>query len=245
MAGQFALTINRVSKSFRVDRPEQSLKNIVINFYKPRIKPTQTTVLKDISLKLKTGEFFGIAGANGDGKSTLLKLIAGIYQPDSGSIEVSGKIVSLIELGAGLQPELTGRDNVYLGTALAGLGQKQTDRIYRAIVDFAELESDMNKKLKNYSSGMQVRLAFAIMTAVGGDIFLIDEVLAVGDEAFRRKCLAHFDQLKRQQKTVILVTHDMDLLVRFCHRAGLLHQQQLVQVGRPKKIAQSYFDLFN
>lgn len=202
-------------------------------------------VLKGISCKIKKGEFFGIVGRNGSGKSTLLKLLANIYSPDEGLIQVNGSLIPFIELGVGFNPELTGRENVFLNGALLGFDRSQMDNMYDEIVRFAELGKFMDQKLKNYSSGMQVRLAFSIAIKAESDILLLDEVLAVGDEAFQRKCYAYFEDLKRNNKTVILVTHDMGAVERFCDRAMLIEAGEIVEFGEPQIVAHAYTKLFN
>jgi ABC-2 type transport system ATP-binding protein len=200
--------------------------------------------LQDISFEVKEGEFFGIVGRNGSGKSTLLKIIASIYQPTSGKLEVSGKLVPFIELGVGFNPELTGRQNVYLNGALLGFSRKQIDDKYADIVEFAELEKFMDQKLKNYSSGMQVRLAFSMAIRADADILLIDEVLAVGDADFQRKCFSYFRNLKKHKKTVIFVSHDMDAIREYCDRAILIEDGLIIAEGVSSKVASEYTKLF-
>ncbi|MBQ6355058.1 ATP-binding cassette domain-containing protein [Candidatus Saccharibacteria bacterium] len=200
-------------------------------------------VLRGIDLEIKEGEFIGIVGKNGSGKSTLLKLLAKIYEPDKGSVEVNGRLVPFIELGVGFNPELTGRENIYMNGALLGFSNKEVDKMYKEIVEFAELEEFMDQKLKNYSSGMQVRLAFSIAIRANGDILLLDEVLAVGDEAFQRKCFAYFAKLKKEKKTVILVTHSMDSVQQFCSRAILVNDGKIEADGSPIEISQKYREL--
>jgi ABC-2 type transport system ATP-binding protein len=170
----------------------------------------------------------------------LLKTIAGIYSPDRGSVQVNGTLVPFIELGVGFNPELTGRENVYLNGALLGFSRTEMEVMYSDIVDFAELHDFMEERLKNYSSGMQVRLAFSIAIRAKGDILLLDEVLAVGDEAFQRKCYSYFNQLKREKKTVILVTHDMGAVERFCNKAMMIENGSITTEGKPHKVAAEY-----
>ncbi len=200
--------------------------------------------LKDISFDIKKGEFFGIVGRNGSGKSTLLKMIAGIYQPTQGSIKIEGKLVPFIELGVGFNPELTGRENVYLNGALLGFSKKEIDGKYKDIVDFAELERFMDQKLKNYSSGMQVRLAFSMAIRAEADILLVDEVLAVGDADFQRKCFEYFKTLKREKKTVVFVSHSMEAIREYCSRAMLIEKSEILGIGSAESIAQHYVRLF-
>ena len=239
-----SIKVSNLNKSFRPPSGFNTIKSWVVNWPRPRPVRPRRKVLEDINFEVSSGEFFGIAGSNGSGKSTLLKLIAGIYQPDSGRIELNGPVIPLIEISAGLQPELNGRDNLYLGAAFIGLSRQETDQIYDEIVEFAGLEDEMDKKLKNYSSGMQVRLAFALMTRGLGNIILIDEVLAVGDEDFQQKCWQHLARLKRQGRTVVLVTHDMKALANHCDRAILLDNHRIARHGPAKEIAGAYHRLF-
>lgn len=201
-------------------------------------------VLKDISFEVEKGDFFGIVGRNGSGKSTLLKLISQIYFPDKGKITVNGKLVPFIELGVGFNPELTGRENIYLNGALLGFSHQEISAMYDDIVDFAELHEFMDQKLKNYSSGMQVRLAFSIAIKAQGDILVLDEVLAVGDEAFQRKCFNYFAELKRENRTVVLVTHSMESVQQFCTKAMMIESGKVVGFGNPADVAQKYRELF-
>lgn len=201
-------------------------------------------VLRGLNFEIKKGEFVGIIGRNGSGKSTLLKILSGTYYPEKGSVLVNGTLVPFIELGVGFNPELTGRENVYLNGAMLGFSNSEMDRMYNDIVSFAELRPFMDQKLKNYSSGMQVRLAFSIAIRAKGDILVLDEVLAVGDAAFQQKCNDYFEQLKGQQ-TVILVTHSMENVERFCDRAILIEDGKIVQDGDPKKVAKAYMSLFS
>lgn len=188
----------------------------MVNYFRGIKGYKEQQVLKDISFEVEKGDFFGIVGRNGSGKSTLLKIISQIYVPEKGKVSVNGTLVPFIELGVGFNPELTGRENIYLNGALLGFTRSEIDAMYDDIVEFAELEEFMDQKLKNYSSVMQVRLAFSIAIKAEGDILVLDEVLAVGDEAFQRKCFEYFASLKKQKKTVILVTHDMASVQRFC-----------------------------
>src|SRR6185312_1231877 len=185
-------------------------------------------VLEDISFEIKKGDFFAIVGRNGSGKSTLLKLLAGIYIPDEGQVNINGSLTPFIELGVGFNQELTGRENIFLNGALLGFSKKEMQDMYDDIVDFAELERFMDQKLKNYSSGMQVRLAFSIAIRAKTDILLLDEVLAVGDVIFRQKCYNYFHQLKAKGKTVLLVSHDVNVLRQYCTRGVVLENGQLV-----------------
>lgn len=238
-----AITVDHVSKSFRLPHEKNSsIKSAALNFYKKNRSYEKQQVLNDVSFEIKHGEFFGIVGRNGSGKSTLLKLLAGIYSPDKdkGTVTVNGKLTPFIELGVGFNPELTGRENVYLNGALLGFNRKEMGKMYNDIVRFAELGRFMDQKLKNYSSGMQVRLAFSIAIRARSDILLLDEVLAVGDAAFQQKCYDYFEELKRQKKTVVFVSHDMSAVRRFCTSAVYIKEGNLIQVGSPADIADIY-----
>lgn len=240
-----AIVVHGVSKNFVLPHEKKtSVKSVFTGLFKGGRSTEVQHALKDINFEIKKGEFFGIVGRNGSGKSTLLKIIAGIYQPTKGSIDVDGKIVPFIELGVGFNPELTGRENVYLNGALLGFSKKEIDDRYEQIVAFAELERFMDQKLKNYSSGMQVRLAFSCATMANADILVVDEVLAVGDSAFQRKCYDYFKGLKKQQTTVVFVTHDMSAVREFCDRAILIESSELKHEGRPDDIAREYATLF-
>lgn len=243
-----AIRVEGVSKDFRLPHEKtSSVKNIFVNAFR-NIQKRQTVAtqhaLKDISFDIKKGEFFGIVGRNGSGKSTLLKILAGIYQPTKGKVEVRGKLVPFIELGVGFNPELTGRENVYLNGALLGFNQREVEDMYDEIVAFAELEKFMDQKLKNYSSGMQVRLAFSMAIRADTDILLVDEVLAVGDADFQRKCFDYFRQLKRNKKTVVFVSHDMDSVREYCDRAVMIEKSRTIGLGSPNDIATQYTRMF-
>jgi ABC-2 type transport system ATP-binding protein len=243
-----AISIKDISKNFRL--PHERVSSIKDLFVHPAkaFRGSKTSevqhALKNISFNIVEGEFFGIVGRNGSGKSTLLKILAEIYQPSSGNVSVKGKLVPFIELGVGFNPELTGRENVYLSGALNGFDNQEIDEMYDDIVNFAELEPFMEQKLKNYSSGMQVRLAFSVATRSRADILLIDEVLAVGDADFQRKCFDYFKELKRNKKTVVFVSHDMNAVREYCDRAALIDDSKLVEVGIPDLIANKYTRLF-
>ena len=235
------VVINNLTKSFKIPLEVSSgIKQKLINLLKGRKGYRVFTPLKDIDFTINEGDFFGIVGRNGSGKSTLLKTIAGIYTPNSGSVEVGGSLVPFIELGVGFNPELTGRENVFLNGALLGFSHDEMEAMYDKIVDFAELGDFMEERLKNYSSGMQVRLAFSIAIRAHADILLLDEVLAVGDEAFQKKCYAYFDKLKREKRTVILVTHDMSAVERFCNKAVFIEDGKVKMIGKPYRIAAAY-----
>jgi len=242
------IKVEKVSKDFKLPHEKAgSVKSLFVNpFNKSRKKFEVQHALKDISFEIKKGEFFGIVGRNGSGKSTLLKIIAEIYQPTKGKVTVNGRLVPFIELGVGFNPELSGRENVYLNGSLLGFSNKEVDNKYSKIVDFAELEPFMDQKLKNYSSGMQVRLAFSVATILAeSDILLIDEVLAVGDADFQRKCFAYFKKLKKEKKTVVFVSHDMSAIREYCDRAVLINESKIKMISDTDSVAQEYEKLFS
>lgn len=235
------LKVLNVSKSFKLPTEKPNgVKQAVINKLKGVSGYKKFSVLQDINFEVKKGDFLGIVGRNGSGKSTLLKIISGIYHPNEGSVDTVGKLVPFIELGVGFNPELTGRENVYMNGALLGFSPKEMDLMYDEIVEFAELNDFMEQKLKNYSSGMQVRLAFSIAIKAEADILVLDEVLAVGDESFQRKSSEYFSKLRSNDKTVILVTHDMGAVRKYCNKAILLNDGKVVLEGTPEDVANEY-----
>lgn len=242
MADEIAIKVEHVSKSFRLPHDKQnSIKGGLISLIRNGKRSFETQeVLKDVSFEIKKGEFFGIVGRNGSGKSTLLKMLAGTYMPTNGQVQVNGSLTPFIELGVGFNPELSGRENVFLNGALLGFNRAEVVAMYDEIIEFAELERFMDQKLKNYSSGMQVRLAFSIAIQAKSDILVLDEVLAVGDEAFQRKCFNYFATLKEEKRTVVLVTHDMESVKRFCDRAVLIDKGKLAFDTTPADVAKEY-----
>lgn len=238
---EVAIRVHDLDKSF--DLPEErisSLKQMFVSLGKGR-KRRKQDVLRDIDFEVYKGEFVGIVGRNGCGKSTLLKLLAGVYNPDRGAVDVNGTLTPFIELGVGFNPELTAKDNVFLNGALLGFSRKQMTEMYDDIVSFAELEGSMDKKLKNFSSGMQVRLAFSISIRARSDILLLDEVLAVGDAAFQQKCFDYFLELRKRRQTVVFVSHDRSAVERYCTRAILIEKGRIVANGAPADIYEEYF----
>ena len=241
MDDSIAIKVSGVKKSFRLPTERSGgLKFAILNRMKGIKGYTEQKVLNGISFYIKKGEFFGIVGRNGSGKSTLLKILAGIYIPDAGTVKTDGSLIPFIELGVGFNPELTGRENVYLNGALMGFSNKEISAMYGEIVDFAELHDFMEQKLKNYSSGMQVRLAFSVAIQAKGDILILDEVLAVGDAAFQAKCAAYFERAKYEGRTVILVTHSMENVRKFCTRAMLIERGKIASIGDPDEVAKDY-----
>lgn len=241
---EIAISVKNLYKSFNLPTEQAfGLKQAIFNRLRGIKGYKEQKVLKDLNFEIKKGEFVGIVGRNGSGKSTLLKILAGIYYPDKGDIVINGNLIPFIELGVGFNPELTGRENVYLNGALLGFSNEEMDAMYNDIWKFAELEQFQDQKLKNYSSGMQVRLAFSIAIRANGNILLLDEVLAVGDAAFQQKCNEYFKTLKDKKQTVILVTHSMDNVTKFCTRGILIENGKIIQDGNPKEVAKTYTEM--
>ena len=236
-----AIVVEHVSKHFRIFRGrEDTLKGAFTRFFRSRVYPEEFWALRDVSFSVAQGETFGIIGENGSGKSTLLKLLCGILRPDQGSIGINGRVAGLLELGAGFHPDLTGRENIYLNGSLLGFSKRQIDRRFDEIVAFAELEAFIDTAIKHYSSGMYVRLGFAIAVNVDPDVLLIDEVLAVGDESFQHKCYERLQDFKRRGKTFVLVTHDLGAVEKFCTQAMLLRDGRVVTSGTSRKAVDIY-----
>jgi ABC-2 type transport system ATP-binding protein len=232
-----------VEKTFRV--PQQRIDSLKERMTHPltRAEYRELRALRGISFDVHKGEFFGIVGRNGSGKSSLLKIMASIYRADAGRIRMAGRVAPFIELGVGFNPELTARENVLLNGVMMGLSRREAARRLDAVLEFADLEDFLELKLKNYSSGMMVRLAFAVMVQADADVMLIDEVLAVGDASFAQKCMDIFQEKRRAGKTIVLVTHDMSTVQSLCHRAMLIHDGELRYIGDPEETAIRYFRL--
>ena len=235
-----AVSIADASKSFKLPRNRAS--TLKERMLQPRSARTFEWLhaVREVSVDVEQGEFFGIVGRNGSGKSTLLKCLAGIYRLDSGSIRLRGSLSPFIELGVGFNMEMTARDNVIINAIMLGLSRREAIARFDEIIDFAELHDFLDLKLKNYSSGMLVRLAFSVSIQVRADVLLIDEVLAVGDANFQQKCFDELERLKRQGRTVLFVTHDMGSVERFCDRAMLMSHGTVLEVGDPATIARHY-----
>jgi ABC-type polysaccharide/polyol phosphate transport system ATPase subunit len=238
------LTVKNLSKTFRLPEERRgTLRERLMKFHQRNERKARRT-LDRVSFEINKGEFFGIIGRNGSGKSTLLKVLAGIYKPDKGSeISIAGRIAPMLELGVGFNPELTGRENVYLNATILGLTKSEISARYEDIVKFAELESFMELQVKHYSSGMAVKLAFAVATQIDAPIMLLDEVLAVGDFVFQEKCFAYFEECKRRGKTIILVTHSASSMERFADRAMLIHKSRIELIGKPSIVLEEYHKL--
>jgi ABC-type polysaccharide/polyol phosphate transport system ATPase subunit len=242
-SGPSPIVVGGVSKTFRV--PEERTHTLKERALHPmrRSKHETFKALQDISFDVRKGEFFGIAGRNGSGKSTLLKCLAGIYGVDTGKIWMHGRLSPFIELGVGFNQDLAARDNVVLNGIMMGLTPREARARYDAVIDFAELREFEELKLKNYSSGMHVRLAFSVAIQVDADILLVDEVLAVGDAAFAQKCFDVFNRMRDEGRTIVFVTHDMATLNRFCHRAMLLEKGSMIHLGEPHEVADRYLEI--
>ncbi len=242
-AAHVAVRVDGVSKSFKLPHQQYStLKERALHPFRSK-SFDELKAVQDVHVEIEAGEFFGIVGRNGSGKSTLLKLLAGIYEVDRGRIDVNGRLSPFIELGVGFNPDLSARENVVINAIMLGLTRKQARERFDEIIAFAELEEFLDLKLKNYSSGMAVRLGFAVAIQVDADILLIDEVLAVGDAAFQQKCFEQFEKLKDAGKTIVFVTHDMSSVEHFCDRAMLLERGELVAIGAPGEVARRYNQL--
>jgi len=238
-----AIDVRGVTKTFRL--PHRKYSTLKERALHPLATSTYETLhaLDGVSFEVGAGEFFGIVGRNGSGKRTLLKCLSGIYAIDEGYLRVNGRVSPFIELGVGFNPDLTARDNVIVNAIMLGLTRKQAHQRFDEIIAFAELEDFIDLNLKNYSSGMAARLGFAVAIQVDADVLLVDEVLAVGDASFQRKCFEQFDRMKRAGRTILLVTHDMGVIERLCDRALVLELGNVVDVGEPSRIARRYEEL--
>jgi ABC-type polysaccharide/polyol phosphate transport system ATPase subunit len=235
-----AIDVTGLSKAFRIPHEQRTyFKEYFLHPFR-RTQYERNDALRNVAFSIEPGEFFGIFGPNGSGKSTLLRVLAGIYVPDAGQVRVSGRLSPFIELGVGFNFELNARDNIRVNCALAGLTRDEVAERFDEILAFAELERFVDQRLKNYSSGMLMRLAYSIAIQIPFDILLLDEVLAVGDQSFQEKCFATFDRFKQEGKTVVLVTHDLPLLARFADRVLLLEQGVVRGVGPFDELVDAY-----
>ncbi len=242
MTGQAsnAIEVVGVQKSFRLPHEQRTTFKELFLHPLRRTTSEKQQALVDISFSVRAGEFFGIVGPNGSGKSTLLKVLAGIYRQDAGSVQVNGLLSPFIELGGGFNSELTARDNIHISATLLGLTRRQIRERFDGIVGFAGLERFVDQKLKNFSSGMQVRLAYSIAIQVDFDILLLDEVLAVGDQEFQERCLETLSEIREAGKTIVFVSHDLAAIGTHCDRAMLLIEGTIAEVGRPDKVLSRY-----
>ena len=239
-----AVSFKGVSKRFTLhhERP-RTLQELVIGLFGgDRGRSEELWALKDVDFEVEEGESLGIIGPNGAGKSTILKLVAGIMRPTSGEMVVRGKVSPLLELGAGFHHDLTGRENIYLNAALLGVRERETKAKFQEIVEFSELERFIDVPLKHYSSGMYMRLGFAVAVNVDPAILLIDEVLAVGDEAFQRKCLVRIEELQKEGRTIIFVSHALSTVAEMCHRALWLDQGRMRAIGPADRVVEEYLE---
>ena len=239
-----AIVVENLGKKFYLRHEAQrSLKATMLGLFRGRSVRDEFWALRNLSFSVEKGQTLGVIGANGAGKSTLLGLLAGTMKPSEGSVKINGKVSSLLELGAGFHPDLTGAENIYLNGAILGLSKKEIEEKFDDIVAFAELEDFIDTPVKHYSSGMYVRLGFAVAVEVDPDILLIDEVLAVGDESFRKKCLAKIESFQRQGKTLLIVSHDLETVKKISKQALLLDEGHLLEIGQPRNVVDKYIDL--
>lgn len=244
MSAPTVIEVTDVSKRF-VIRKEKSLKERVVNFGRSNKHKEDFWALRDVGLEVESGTSVGLVGPNGSGKSTLLKVVGGILQPTTGSVRTRGRMAALLELGAGFHPDLTGRENVYLNASILGLSTKETDRHFDAIVDFSGIEQFIDTQVKFYSSGMYVRLAFAVAVHVDPDILLVDEVLAVGDEPFQRKCMDRIRTFQHEGRTIVLVSHGLDQVAEVCDRAVVLEHGRVMADDTPREALRVLRDEFD
>jgi len=242
MKSDAAIVVEHLSKEFRIphDRKVTMYEHIIGLLKGGNYSYELFSALNDVSFTVRRGETFGVIGPNGSGKSTLLKILAGVLYPDSGKVRVNGKIAPFLELGVGFQPDLTAKENIFLYGSIMGLTRKEIGKRYDEILDFSELRRFENMKLKNFSSGMAVRLAFATAVQTDPDILLVDEVLAVGDEAFQRKCGEKIEEIRRQGKTIIIVSHALGTVQELCERCMLLKSGRILASGETGKVVEEY-----
>lgn len=246
MSGE--IQIVEVSKAFTIRHNKtDSLKSKFIGLFHKRYREQQETLwaLRDVSLTVAAGEAVGLVGRNGSGKSTLLKIIAGIYSPSHGGVRLpnGARMGTMIELGVGFHPELTGKENIFLGASIHGLSRREIEEIYRGVVEFSELDAFMDTPIKNYSSGMYARLGFALAVNLNPDVLLVDEVLAVGDEAFQTKCMNQIDKFRAESKTIVFVSHSAEAVKKICERACVLDHGSMVFMGKAEEAIEHYHQL--
>lgn len=239
LSNNLAIKISRLSKKYFIQE-QKTLKELLPALFRGGKGGKFIWAIKDVNLEVKKGETLGIVGRNGSGKSTLLKLIAGVTSPTKGKIIVNGKVSPLIELGAGFHPELTGRENIYLNGSILGLSKKEINKKFKSVVDFAELWEFIETPVKYYSSGMYTRLGFSVAISVEPEILLIDEILAVGDMAFQKKCMEKMREFKKRGTTIVFVTHSLGQVQEFCQRAIWLEKGAIKEEGKPEKVIAAY-----
>jgi lipopolysaccharide transport system ATP-binding protein len=241
MAEDYAIAVENVSKCYRIPiEKKRTVYENIIGMFGGNKRYDEFWALKDVSFNIKHGETFGVIGPNGSGKSTLLKMLAGVLYPDTGSIKVNGKIAPFLELGVGFQYELTAKENIYLYGSVMGLTKREVDRKYDEIMMFAELKRFENMKLRNFSSGMYVRLAFSVAIQTNPDILLLDEVLAVGDEHFQKKCMDKIEEIRKSGKTIIFVSHSLTSVKSLCQKSLLLNGGRVASIGETEKVIDAY-----
>ena len=238
MQNDEVIVFTGVGKRFKKGR-KLLLKEALLDIFKPE-RTVNFWALKDVSFSLKKGETLGVIGSNGSGKSTILKLIAGVMYPDEGKVEVQGKIAPLIELGAGFHPELTGRENIYLNATILGLTKIEIDKRFNSILDFAGLDEFIDTPIKHYSSGMYMRLGFAIAVNINPDILLVDEILAVGDINFQKKCILKMRKFQKMNKTIVFVSHSLDLVKEFSSKVILFDRGKIISMGNPDVVIEKF-----
>ena len=239
-----AIVVDNISKCYRIPKEKKrTVYENLIGMFSGDKGYEEFWALKDVSFSVKHGETFGVIGPNGSGKSTLLKMLAGVLYPDNGVIKVNGKIAPFLELGVGFQPELSARENIYLYGAIMGLTKRDVEKKYDEILEFAELKRFENMKLRNFSSGMYVRLAFSIAIQTNPDILLLDEVLAVGDEHFQKKCMDKIEDIRKSGKTIVFVSHALPSVSKLCINSMLISGGKQVMIGETGKVIEKYYSM--
>ena len=235
------IVVDSISKQFKIPHQKKTtLFQNMIGVVRRQFDYEQFWALKDVSFEVRRGETFGIIGRNGSGKTTLLKILAKVLYPDTGSLRIDGKVAPFLELGVGFQPELTAKENVYIYSSILGMSNKDVDKKYDEMFQFAELRKFENMRLKNFSFGMYMRLAFSTAIYTNPDNLLIDEVFAVGDEAFQKKCTDKINELRELDKTIVFVSHDLEAVKALCQRSLLLDHGQIVSIGTTEKVINDY-----
>lgn len=237
----YAVVAENISKRFKIPHEKRTtLFQNIVGLIKKQFDYEEFWALRDVSFEIKKGETFGIIGKNGSGKTTLLKIMARVLYPDAGSVKLNGKVAPFLELGVGFQPELTAEENVYIYSSILGMSGKETKKKYGDIFEFAELRKFENMKLKNFSSGMYLRLAFSTAIFTNPDTLLVDEVLAVGDEAFQEKCIDKINELRQLNKTIVFVSHALDAVQKLCQRSLLINGGKIISIGDTEDVISDY-----